>query len=191
MLDAFKEVGAILKGHFVLSSGLHSDTYLQCAKIFEYPRLAEKVCSLLAKKIKNELIRGFCSVDSVLSPAIGGITVGYEIAKQLDLRFMFCERINGKFILRRDFRIKEGEEILIVEDVITTGKSSLDTVKCVEENGGKIIGEASLVKRNSKIILPFPIVSLIELDIKNYNEKELPQELKNIPVMKPGSRYYL
>lgn len=188
IIKEFEEAGAILHGHFVLSSGLHSDTYIQCAKIFEHPSRAMKVCELLASKIKKELSS---PVDLILSPAIGGIIVGYEIGRQLGIRTMFCERVNGKFELRRGFEIKQGEKILLIEDVITTGKSSLEAVKCAEDSGGKVVAEASLIKRGSETKLPFPVISLIELNIKNYNEAELPEELKQLPIMKPGSREYL
>ncbi|BET35963.1 MULTISPECIES: orotate phosphoribosyltransferase [Wolbachia] len=188
IIKEFEEAGAILHGHFVLSSGLHSNTYIQCAKIFENPSRAMNVCELLANKIRKELIE---PIDLILSPAIGGIIVGYEIGRQLGIRTIFCERVNGKFELRRGFEIKQGEKILLIEDVITTGKSSLEAVKCAEEKGGKVVAGASLIKRNSETKLPFPIISLIELNIKNYSEEELPSELKQLPIMKPGSREYL
>ncbi len=107
------------------------------------------------------------------------------------MKTMFCERVNGKFELRREFEIKQGEKILLVEDVITTGKSSLEAVKCAEDMGGKVVAEASLIKRNSETKLPFSIISLLELSIKNYSEAELPEELKKLPIIKPGSREYL
>ncbi|WP_264331233.1 orotate phosphoribosyltransferase [Wolbachia endosymbiont (group B) of Erebia ligea] len=188
IIKEFEEAGAILHGHFVLSSGLHSNTYIQCAKIFENPSRAMNVCELLANKIRKELIE---PIDLILSPAIGGIIVGYEIGRQLGIRTIFCERVNGKFELRRGFEIKQGEKILLIEDVITTGKSLLEAVKCAEEKGGKVVAGASLIKRNSETKLPFPIISLIELNIKNYSEEELPSELKQLPIMKPGSRGYL
>uniref|UniRef100_A0A3B0IXZ0 Orotate phosphoribosyltransferase n=1 Tax=Wolbachia endosymbiont of Aleurodicus floccissimus TaxID=2152762 RepID=A0A3B0IXZ0_9RICK len=188
IIKEFEEAGAILHGHFVLSSGLHSNTYIQCAKIFENPSRAMNVCELLANKIRKELIE---PIDLILSPAIGGIIVGYEIGRQLGIRTIFCERVNGKFELRRGFEIKRGEKILLIEDVITTGKSSLEAVKCAEEKGGEVVAEASLIKRNSETKLPFPIISLIELNIENYSEKELPSDLKQLPIMKPGSREYL
>ncbi|AGJ98582.1 Orotate phosphoribosyltransferase [Wolbachia endosymbiont of Drosophila simulans wNo] len=188
IIKEFEEAGAILHGHFVLSSGLHSNTYIQCAKIFENPSRAMNVCELLANKIRKEIIE---PVDLILSPAIGGIIVGYEIGRQLGIRTIFCERVNGKFELRRGFEIKQGEKILLIEDVITTGKSSLEAVKCAEEKGGKVVAEASLIKRNSETKLPFPVISLIELNIENYSEEELPRELKQLPITKPGSREYL
>lgn len=188
IIKDFEESEAILHGHFVLSSGLHSGTYIQCAKIFENPNRAMKVCALLAEKIRKELV---ASIDLILSPAIGGIIVGYEVGRQLGIKTIFCERVNGKFELRRGFEIKKGDKILIVEDVITTGKSSLEAVKCAEENGGHVVAEASLIKRSRETKLPFPIIPLIELDIKNYSAEELPEKLKQLPITKPGSREYL
>ncbi|MGL9761679.1 MAG: orotate phosphoribosyltransferase [Wolbachia sp.] len=188
IMEKFEEAGAILHGHFVLSSGLHSDTYIQCAKIFENPSRAMKVCELLVNKIRKELSS---PIDLILSPAIGGIIVSYEIGRQLGIRTMFCERVNGKFELRRGFEIKKGEKILLIEDVITTGKSSLEAIECVEGKGGKVVAEGALIKRNSEAKLPFPVISLLELSIENYSEAELPEELRKLPVIKPGSREYL
>ncbi|MDD9331823.1 MAG: orotate phosphoribosyltransferase [Wolbachia sp.] len=191
VIKEFKEGEAILQGHFVLSSGLHSDTYIQCAKIFEDPTRAMKICALLADKMKKELGDILNSIDLILSPAIGGIIVGYEIGRQLGMRTIFCERINGQFELRRGFEIKKGNRILLIEDVITTGKSSLEAVKCVEKKGGLVVAEVSLIKRSSETNLPFPVIPLIELNIRNYTEEELPDELKQLPITKPGSREYL
>lgn len=188
VIKEFKESNAILYGHFVLSSGLHSDTYIQCAKIFEDPHRAMKVCAALVEKIKKELNS---HIDLILSPAIGGIVVGYEIGRQLGIKTMFCERVHGQFELRRGFEIKKGDKILLVEDVITTGKSSLEAVKCAEDYGGHVVAEAALIKRKSETKLPFPVIPLIELNIKDYGEAELPNELKEIPISKPGSREYL
>ncbi|MDF0607458.1 orotate phosphoribosyltransferase [Wolbachia endosymbiont of Onchocerca gibsoni] len=188
IIRELEKAGAILHGHFVLSSGLHSGIYIQCAKIFENPSKAMKICALLTHKIKKELNS---PIDLILSPAIGGIVVGYEIGKQLRIKTMFCERVNSKFELRRGFEIKQGEKLLLVEDVITTGKSSLEAAECAEDMGGKVIAGASIIKRNSETQLPFPVISLLELNIKNYSEQELPEELKRLPITKPGSREYL
>ncbi|QKX01662.1 orotate phosphoribosyltransferase [Wolbachia endosymbiont of Cruorifilaria tuberocauda] len=188
LIREFEEAGAILQGHFILSSGLHSGIYIQCAKIFENPNMAMKICGLLASKIKKELNS---SMDLVLSPAIGGIIVGYEIGKHLGIKTIFCERVNGKFELRRGFEIKRGEKLLLVEDVVTTGKSSLEAVECAKNMGGEVVAEASIIKRNIEVQLPFPIISLLELNIRNYSELEVPEELKQLPITKPGSREYL
>ncbi|WP_253299850.1 orotate phosphoribosyltransferase [Wolbachia endosymbiont of Chironomus riparius] len=188
IIKEFQESKAILHGHFILSSGLHSDTYIQCAKIFENPIRAEKICSWLVSKIQEKLSN---SLDLIVAPAIGGIIIGYEIGRQLGIRTIFCERVHGKFELRRGFQIHKGEKILLIEDVITTGKSSLETVKCIEENGGQVIAEAALIKRKSEVVLPFPVISLLDLNIKDYSKTELPDHLKELPVSRPGSREYL
>ncbi|UWI83101.1 orotate phosphoribosyltransferase [Wolbachia endosymbiont of Howardula sp.] len=188
ILRIFQEANAIRYGHFVLSSGLHSNIYIQCAKLFESPKIGIKICSLLVKKIKQKVND---SINVILTPAIGGIVLGYEIGRQLGIRTIFCERVNGVFKLRRDFQILQCDNILLIEDVITTGKSSLEAVQCIEGMGGKIITVASLIKRNDNIQLPFPIISLIEINIKNYSEENLTEELKQLPINTPGSRKYL
>ena len=185
--DEFTKIGVILNGHFVLSSGLHSDTYVQCARLFENPIIAVKFCSLLAKKI-NKVLQ---NIDLIISPAIGAITVGYEIARQLGINNVFCERVNGSFTLRRGFKIKEGSKVLIVEDVITTGKTSMEVVSCVKNNGGTVVAGAALVKRSRDVKLPFPVISLVELNIKNYLDEDVPEYLRRIPVSVPGSNKYL
>ena len=185
IIKELRESQAILNGHFLLSSGLHSDTYIQCAKIFENPLRATKICALLVDKIKRELNY---SIDLILAPAIGGIIVGYEIGRQLDIKTIFCERVNGKFALRRGFQIEGGDKILLIEDVITTGKSSLEAVRCAEEKGGQVVAEAALIKRKSQVKLPFPLISLVDLDIQDYKIEHLPESLKQLPIDKPGSR---
>ena len=145
-LNILKKADALLEGHFVLSSGLHSPIYIQCAKLLSYPYLADKICKSLAKKIK----KNFKKIDMILSPAMGGIIVGYEIGKLLKKETIFCERVKGKFTLRRGFKIKKGSKVLIVEDVITTGKSSLECVKLIKSSNSKLIGFASIIDRSSK-----------------------------------------
>lgn len=190
IIQEFIKSGAILEGHFILSSGLHSSVYVQCAKLFEKPNLATKVCKMLVDKIKaNTNVSD--EINLILSPAIGGIIVGYEVGRQLGINSIFCERIDGKFTLRRGFEIQKGNKILIVEDVITTGKSSLETAKCAKEYGGEIVAEAALVSRSSETNLPFPVISLLNLNIQNYTDNDIPEELKRIPPTKPGSRHYL
>ncbi|ABD44544.1 orotate phosphoribosyltransferase [Ehrlichia chaffeensis str. Heartland] len=181
----FTKIGVIISGHFVLSSGLHSDTYIQCARLFENPVIAVKFCALLATKIGKVLP----NIDLIVSPAVGAITVGYEIARQLGINNVFCERVNGLFTLRRGFEIKKGSKVLIVEDVITTGKTSMEVVSCVKKNGGTVVAGAALVKRSRDIKLPFPIISLVELNIKSYVDEDVPEYLRKIPVSVPGSRY--
>ena len=185
--DEFTKIGVIINGHFVLSSGLHSDTYVQCAKLFENPIIAVKFCSLLAKKI-NKVLQ---NIDLIISPAIGAITVGYEIARQLGINNVFCERVNGLFTLRRGFEIKEGNKVLIVEDVITTGKTSMEVVNCVKNSGGTVVAGAALVKRSRDVKLPFPVISLVELNIKSYVDEDVPEYLRRMPISVPGSSKYL
>lgn len=190
ILQDFINTEAILKGHFILSSGLHSDTYMQCARVLMYPEIAAKLCQLLANKVKERC--GKNSIDLVVSPAMGGVVVGYEMARQLNIQSIFCERVNGVFELRRGFEIIENSRILVVEDVVTTGKSSLETFELVKKFGGNIIAEASLVDRsNDKNIekkLGVPLVSLLNIDVKTYDSDNLPKYLLDIPAIKPGSR---
>ena len=145
-LDILKKTNALLEGHFVLSSGLHSSKYIQCAKLLSYPHLADKICKSLANKI-NKFIQRF---DLILAPAMGGIIIGYEIGKILKKETIFCERVKGKFTLRRGFSIKRGSKVLIIEDVITTGKSSMECVKLVERSKAKVVGFASIIDRSSR-----------------------------------------
>ena len=145
-LNILKRTNALLEGHFVLSSGLHSSKYIQCAKLLSFPHLADKICKSLAYKIK----RNFKNFDLILAPAMGGIIIGYEIGKILKKETIFCERIKGKFVLRRGFSIKKGSRVVIIEDVITTGKSSMECVKLIKKNGGRLVGFASIIDRSSK-----------------------------------------
>ena len=184
-LKILKETNALLEGHFILSSGLHSDQYVQCAKLLSHPKKAVKICSSLCEKINSK----FNKIDIVLSPAIGGIVVGYEIGRQLETETIFAERSNGKLILRRDFQIKENLNVLIVEDVVTTGKSALECAKIVKDSKANLIGYACIIDRSKEnSILNNKIVSLIKLDIKTFKPNELPEELKKIDPIKPGSR---
>ena len=144
-LNILKKTNALLEGHFVLSSGLHSSKYIQCAKLLSHPHLADKICKSLANKIK----KNFKSIDLILAPAMGGIIIGYEIGRLLKKETIFCERVNGKFILRRGFHIKKGSKVLIMEDVITTGKSSMECVKLVTKSKAKLIGFASIIDRST------------------------------------------
>ena len=145
-LSILKKTNALLEGHFVLSSGLHSSKYIQCAKLLSFPHIANKICLSLSKKIK----RNFKKIDLILSPALGGIIVGYEIGKLLKKETIFCERIKGRFKLRRGFRIKKKSKVLIVEDVITTGKSSLKCVKLISKSKAKLLGFACIINRSTK-----------------------------------------
>ena len=184
-LKILKETRALIEGHFILSSGLHSSTYVQCAQLMSKPSKAKKICESLARKIQNELT----DFDLILSPAMGGIIVGYELGKILNKQTIFSERVNGEFKLRRDFQIKKGIKVLIVEDVITTGKSSLECSKLVKENNADIIGYACIIDRsNGKSEIKDKIISQVELDIPTYKKDKLPKDLLSIKAVKPGSR---
>ena len=186
-LNILKKTNALLEGHFILSSGLHSSKYIQCAKLLSYPHLADKICKSLALKIK----KNFKKIDLILSPAIGGIIIGYEIGKLLKKETIFCERVLGKFQLRRGFNIKKGSRVLIIEDVITTGKSSLECVKLIKKSKAKLLGFACIIDRSNKKTLKIKskLVSQIKLNIPTYKKNNLPNKLKNIPITKPGSRF--
>ena len=184
-LKVLKKTNALLEGHFILSSGLHSAQYVQCAKLLSYPKLSEKFIKSLASKIKKKIKK----IDIVLSPAMGGIIIGYEIGKLLGKETIFCERVNKKFTLRRGFFIKKNSKVLIVEDVITTGKSSLECVKLIKKYNAKLVGFACLIDRSSKIKIKNRIISQVKLKIPTYNKKNIPSYIKEIPVTKPGSRF--
>jgi orotate phosphoribosyltransferase len=186
-LNILKKTKALTEGHFVLSSGLHSATYIQCAKLLSYPHLAKDICSSLANKIKKR----FRSIDLVLAPAMGGIIIGYEIGKLLKKETIFCERVDGKFTLRRGFQIKKDSKVIIIEDVITTGKSSLECVKLITKAGAKLVGFASIIDRSTKKSLKIKknIISHMKIDVPTFKKDKLPKSLKKTPVTIPGSRF--
>ena len=184
-LKILKETNALLEGHFILSSGLHSPQYIQCAQLMSKPSEAFKICSSLSQKIKKE----FKEFDLILSPAMGGIIVGYEIGRILNKETIFSERVNGEFKLRRDFTVNKNQKVLIIEDVITTGKSSLECSKIVEDNNAIIVGYACLIDRsNGKSAIKEKIVSQVKIDIPTYTENNLPKNLLTLKAVKPGSR---
>ena len=184
-LKILKETKALTTGHFILSSGLHSAEYIQCAKLLSYPNKAEIICSSLCSKINNI----FKNIDIVLSPAIGGIVVGYEIGRQLSKETMFAERENGKLTLRRSFEIPKKKNVLIVEDVITTGKSALECSELVESSNANILGYACIINRSNKNLLnDKAIVSQLKFNIETFNKENIPESLKKIKPIKPGSR---
>ncbi len=186
VMQEFVAADAILRGHFILSSGLRSDTYLQCARVMMDTNRAERLCRALAEKLRAAL---GTLPDIVVAPAMGGVVVGYEMGRQLGLPTLFCERVEGTFTLRRGFALQEGQRVLLVEDVVTTGKSSLETVACIESYGAEVVAECSLIDRsNGTHGLPFPLISLLTLDVKTYRLDDLPEELGDIPPVKPGSR---
>ena len=184
-LKILKETNALLDGHFILSSGLHSAQYVQCAQLLSKPNKSDNFCKSLLEKISKE----FKEIDLIFSPAMGGIIIGYEIGRLLSKETIFSERVDGEFKLRRDFKILKNSKVLIVEDVITTGKSSIECSKLAEVAGAEIIGFACLIDRsngNSKINKK--IISQIDLNIPTYEKDNLPKNLISIPAIKPGSR---
>ena len=187
-LAVLKRTKALIEGHFILSSGLHSPLYVQCAKLLSYPNKSKNFCISLSKKIKKKIK----NIYLILSPAVGGIIIGYEIGRLLKKETVFCERVDGKFKLRRGFSIKKNSRVLIVEDVITTGKSSLECVKLIKKSKAKLIGFACLIDRSNKNSIKIKnkkIISQIKLDIPTFNKNNLPIYLKKIPITKPGSRF--
>ena len=186
-LNILKKTNALLEGHFVLSSGLHSSKYIQCAKLLSFPSKADKICKSLAKKIN----KNFKKIDLILAPAMGGIIIGYEIGKILKKETIFCERVNGKFRLRRGFKIKKGSKVLIIEDVITTGKSSMECIKLIKKAKAILIGFSCIIDRSSKRNLKIKkkIVSQLKIDVPTYKSNKIPKLLKSIPITKPGSRF--
>ena len=186
-LSILKKTNALLEGHFVLSSGLHSSKYIQCAKLLSFPYIANKICQSLSKKIK----KNFKKIDLILAPAIGGIVIGYEIGRLLKKETIFCERVKGKFTLRRGFSIKKKSKVLIVEDVITTGKSSLECVKLINKSKAKLLGFACIIDRSTKKNLQIKkkIISHLKIDVAVYKKNKLPKFLKSTPINVPGSRF--
>ena len=179
--ELLKETGALLEGHFLLSSGKHSDGYVQCAKLLMYPDKAEKAIEIITEKLKD------IDFDIVVGPAMGGIIVSYELARQLGKPSIFVEREDGEMTLRRGFAIKPGQRVLITEDVVTTGKSSYEAIKVVEDNGGEVVGIACVVDR-SKGDIKYPIFSGVKLNLNTYEKEECPLCKENLPITKPGSR---
>ena len=184
-LKVLKKTNTLQEGHFILSSGLHSAKYVQCAKLMSNPKVSSKFVKSLASKIKKNIKK----IDIILSPAMGGIVVGYEIGRILGKETIFCERVNTKFKLRRGFFIKKKSKVLIVEDVITTGKSSLECVKLINQSKAKLVGFACLIDRSENKNIKNKIISQVKLKIPTYNKKKLPGFLKKIPISKPGSRF--
>ncbi len=186
-LSILRKTNALLEGHFILSSGLHSSKYIQCAKLLSYPKKAEIICKSLANKIRKE----FKKIDLILAPAMGGIIIGYEIGRLLKKETIFCERVNGKFQLRRGFYIKKNARVLIIEDVITTGKSSMECAKLIIKAKAKLVGFASIIDRSTKKNLKIKkkIISHLRIDVPTYKKNKLPFNLKSVPISTPGSRF--
>ncbi len=186
VLDEFRAAGALLEGHFILSSGLHSSRYLQCARVLMDPRRSERLCQALAVRIGEKI---GSQIDLVASPAMGGVVVGYEMGRQLGVPAIFFERVEGKLVLRRGFTIAKGARVLMVEDIVTTGLSSRECIASIAEEGGVTLAAACLIDRSGgKADLGVPLFALTSLEIPAYPADALPPELAAIPAMKPGSR---
>ena len=177
-----EETGALLSGHFRLSSGLHSPNYVQCARLLEHPRHARALGQTLAVRLDR--------ADRIVSPALGGVIVGYVVAQALDVPFVFTERKDGAMTFRRGFGVRAGERVVVVEDVVTTGKSTMETVAVVKEHGGDVVGFASILNRSGKAN-PFdkPYQSLLDLELATYAEDACPQCSQEVPLDAPGSRF--
>jgi orotate phosphoribosyltransferase len=183
ILEIFRAHGALLEGHFILSSGLHSDRYIQCALVLQHPRVAEELCSALAAKLRH------LGATVVAAPALGGVIVSHEVARALGLRAVFTERQEGVMLLRRGFSLAPGEPTLVVEDVITTGGSTRETVAAVEQAGGKVVGVGALIDRSGGTVdLGVPKTALVTLSVQNYNPAECPLCKSGLAPVKPGSR---
>ena len=186
ILAEFRAADALLEGHFILSSGLRSPRYLQCARVLMDGARAERLARALAARIPVSLRE---SIDAVVSPAMGGVIIGHEMGRALGKRAMFLERPEGQFHLRRGFALEPGERVLMVEDVVTTGLSSKEAIAAAEEAGGKVVAEAALVDRSGGTAdLGVPFFPLIRIDVPTYDPNDLPEELAKIPAVKPGSR---
>lgn len=187
VLRHYRESGALLEGHFLLTSGLHSPVYMQSARVLMYPERAEALCRALADRIRARF--GPKGVDLVCSPAMGGVVVGYELARQLGVPAIFTERVDGKFQLRRGFDIPPGARVVMAEDVVTTGKSSRECIDCIADHGGVTVAASCIVDRSDgEVDLGVPLFALCGFKVPAYREDELPPELRNIPAVKPGSR---
>jgi len=182
-LQIFRDSGALLEGHFVLRSGLHSRQFFQCALALQQMPVVEKLGAALATKVKS-----FGAV-TVVAPAMGGLVIGQEVARQLGLRFIFVEKEDGKLVLRRGFKIAPGEKILVVEDVVTKGGRMQETIEIVRAHGGAVSGVAMLVDRsNGAVNLGVPMVSLLSLRVETFEPTKLPADLAKTPAVKPGSK---
>lgn len=183
VLTVFKKTGAFLEGHFKLSSGLHSGRYLQCAKVLQYPTYAEKLCTALAEKFTGG------EIDTVIAPALGGILVSYEVARALNAKSVFTERVEGKMALRRGFTLKKNEKVLVVEDIVTTGLSTRGVIDTVKSFGASLVGVGCIIDRSKgKAVFGARFESLSKIDIPTYESRNCPLCKDRIPVTNPGSR---
>ena len=186
VLDEFRRAGALLEGHFVLSSGLHSGRYLQCARVMMDAERAGRLCSALKQKIATSIDD---DIEMVASPAMGGVVVGYEMGRQFGVPSIFFERVDGKLQLRRGFAIEPGTKCLMAEDIVTTGLSSRECIEAIEAQGGKVVAASCLIDRsNGTADIGVPLIPLARLEVPTYKADELPPELAVLTVEKPGSR---
>jgi len=183
ILDIFKKSGALLTGHFLLTSGRHSNKYFQCAKVLQYSNYTELLCKMIADKFRNT------EIDTVIAPAIGGLVVGQEIARQLNKRFIFAEREDKKLTLRRGFTLDENEKVLVCEDVVTTGGSVFEVIDIIKSNKAKVVGVGFIVDRsNGKVDFSFPQISALKMEVVSYQPDDCPLCREDIELVKPGSR---
>jgi len=183
ILEIFKKTESLFEGHFLLTSGRHSDKYFQCAKVLQYPKYIEQLCSIIANHFKD------CEIDAVISPAIGGLVVGQEVARQLNKKFIFAERESENLTLRRGFSINEGEKVLVCEDVVTTGGSVFEVIDIVKNNNAKVTGVGFIVDRsNGKVDFGFPQISTLKIEVVSYLPDECPLCQQGLEMIKPGSR---
>ncbi|MBN9317751.1 MAG: orotate phosphoribosyltransferase [Devosia sp.] len=186
VLDLFRESGALLEGHFILSSGLRSPIFLQKARVFMHPAKAEKLCRALAEKIRAA---GYGDVSQIVSPAVGGIIPGYETARHLGVPAIYTERVNGVFELRRGFELQPGEKVIVVEDIVSTGVSIRECIEAIRQTGANVVAAACLIDRSAgEADVGVPLVSLVQYKVPAYPADALPPELAAIPAIKPGSR---
>ena len=182
VLNVFRDSGALLEGHFVLRSGLHSRQFFQCALALQEMPVVEQLGGALAKKVEK------LGAVTVIAPALGGLVIGQEVARQLRVRFIFAEKEEGKLVLRRGFKIERGEKILVVEDVITKGGRVLETIQIVHANGGYVVGVATIVDRsNGAVKIGIPLASLLSMNVETFEADKLPPDLMGLPAVKPGS----
>jgi orotate phosphoribosyltransferase len=186
VLDLFRQSGALLEGHFILSSGLRSPIFLQKARVFMHPEKAEKLCRALAEKIRSA---GYGDVSQIVSPAVGGIIPGYETARHMGVPAIYTERVNGVFELRRGFELAPGEKVIVVEDIVSTGLSIRECIDAIKKTGADVVAAACLIDRSAgEAEIGVPLVSLVQYKVPAYPADALPPELAAIPAIKPGSR---
>lgn len=186
VLKEFRKADALLEGHFVLSSGLHSRTYLQCARVLMDTKRAARLAKALAAKIVAN-VNG--DIDAVVAPAMGGLIIGHEVARALKVESMFLERVDGEFTLRRGFHLPKAARVVMIEDIVTTGLSSKEAIAAIRAHGGKVVGAGCLIDRsNGKAKVGVKLASLAQIKVKTFDKKNIPADLADVPAVKPGSR---